>query len=516
MMLLFALIACENPSVGGSDDNTPSLRFSITPTRQGFSSISHFDAATRNYQFSLPFGTETITVTTQSVAGDSIVPLSIQGTAPNGAALGIRAVGGAVEISRMATGMNRVQVAVPQEVGGNPETYTVLFHVLPLFNFRTAVSHTTNALLDGANNLASMEISGRQILFVAGSSSNAVSAYEVRASGENLSLNLRGSVSDSTNASTYHLQGAEDVAVATVGAKNLLFVAGSTDDGISVFEINLTGNSLILTNKANVKDSDATNYELDGVYALDLAVVGGKTLLFAAGKDDHGFSVFEVLVSGDTVTLSPKAHETDSATSYLQGPRDIHHARFGGKDLLFVPSFDEHGVSVYEVAVSGANVTLTHRTRVVDDTNSNIRGAYGLTSTTVGGQNLLIVAGFSDSGISAYEIGVAGNTVSLTHKARLTDSLTINLNGAYSVEALTVAGETYLFVPAFSENGLGGFTISVSGSTVTLHNQARQNFSAGRELLGVTDTHVLTLGQKLYLFTAAQNDDGLGSYELGL
>src|SRR5438045_9677655 len=92
-----------------------------------------------------------------------------------------------------------------------------------------------------------------------------------------------------TDAGALELLGATGVTTAVVGGTTYLFVAGQTDDGISVFSVASNGT---LTNAFNVTDAGAL--ELDGAYRLTTAVVGGTTYLFAAGSVDDGVSVFSV------------------------------------------------------------------------------------------------------------------------------------------------------------------------------------------------------------------------------
>jgi hypothetical protein len=82
-----------------------------------------------------------------------------------------------------------------------------------------------------------------------------------------------------TDGGTLELDGASSIASAQVGGFTYVFVAGSVDDGISVFRLSANGT---LTPVFDVTD-DAT-LELDGARGLSTAMVGGATYLFAAGS----------------------------------------------------------------------------------------------------------------------------------------------------------------------------------------------------------------------------------------
>ena len=66
---------------------------------------------------------------------------------------------------------------------------------------------------------------------------------------------------------------------------------------MSVFSV---GNDGGLNNVTNV--SDDSSLELDGVASVTTAVVGSITYLFVAGQSDDGVSVFSVAADGSLVT----------------------------------------------------------------------------------------------------------------------------------------------------------------------------------------------------------------------
>ena len=92
-----------------------------------------------------------------------------------------------------------------------------------------------------------------------------------------------------TDGGTLELDGASSVISADVGGITYVFVAGSDDNGISVFRLNANGT---LTPIFDVTDSGAL--ALVGARGLSTAMVDGNTYLFAAGQGDDGVSVFRV------------------------------------------------------------------------------------------------------------------------------------------------------------------------------------------------------------------------------
>src|SRR4029079_19035108 len=83
---------------------------------------------------------------------------------------------------------------------------------------------------------------------------------------------------------------------ALLGGVTYLFVAGSVDDGVSVFSVAANGSLTNVVAGGNVTDSGA--WEREGASGIATALAGGNRYLFVSGFDDDGISVFSVSASG--------------------------------------------------------------------------------------------------------------------------------------------------------------------------------------------------------------------------
>jgi hypothetical protein len=81
-------------------------------------------------------------------------------------------------------------------------------------------------------------------------------------------------VSSTVDNGTLELDGAAAVTTAIVGGITYVFVAGSVDDGVSTFRLNVDGT---LTNIAGGNVTDAGSLELEGAHTLTTAKVTAKT-----------------------------------------------------------------------------------------------------------------------------------------------------------------------------------------------------------------------------------------------
>ena len=108
-------------------------------------------------------------------------------------------------------------------------------------------------------------------------------------------------------------------------------------------------------------------------YALTTVEVGGATYLYVAGLVDNGVSILSVGADG---TLSSNGAITDDALLELLGPVSLTTGQVGAATYLFAAGADDDGVSVFEVLANGA---LDNRYNVTDEDNP----AYALDGVTL-------------------------------------------------------------------------------------------------------------------------------------
>ena len=137
-------------------------------------------------------------------------------------------------------------------------------------------------------------------------------------------------------------------------------------------------------------------------------MVAGKTFLFVAAGADDGVSVFEVSSQG---VLTNVFNITDDATLALDAAAGLTTAVIAGTTYLFVAGIVDNGVSVFAVAPDG---TLVHTTTITDAGALELDGATGLTTTVVGGNTYLVVAGRIDDGLSVFRVDTTGLTINGT------------------------------------------------------------------------------------------------------
>src|SRR5262245_46081773 len=104
------------------------------------------------------------------------------------------------------------------------------------------------------------------------------------------------------------LVGALGLANGKGGGKNLLFVAGNGDDGITSFKISKSGH---LKKVQALSDQPDPGVQFDGAYDLARVKVGKKNFLLATGQDDDGISSFEIKKTNGHLINRDNVDDTD-------------------------------------------------------------------------------------------------------------------------------------------------------------------------------------------------------------
>ena len=267
---------------------------------------------------------------------------------------------------------------------------------------------------------------GIEVRDAAGNSAEADFSIAVRDSFQLIS------VANVPDGGSLELEGAFSVSTAVVSGTTYLFVAGSIDDGVSVFRVASDG---ALTSVFNISDDGAL--QLNGARSVSTAVVSGTTYLFVAGEVDDGVSVFSVASDG---ALTSVFNISDDGALQLNGARSVSTAVVSDTTYLFVAGRLDNGVSVFRVASDGA---LTSVFNITDAGTLALNGASSVSTAVVSGTTYLLVAGQFDDGVSVFSVASGGV---LTSVFNIDDDGTLNLHGAVSVSTAVVSGTTYLFV----------------------------------------------------------------------
>ena len=353
--------------------------------------------------------------------------------------------------------------------------------------------------LNGASSLTAFVVGSKTFLAVGGSVDNGLSLFEVGITGV-LSF-AQDSVDDGEDAS-FNLAGTAAVVTVFKQGQPFIYAAGQGESGISGFAALLNGQ---LFNSDNVDDSGA--FELAGAKALATDFSGSNTFLLVAGATDNGISSFEVASDG-TLTNRVNVDDGDDADFELLGVSALTTAKIGGSNTyVFAAGGTDDGISSFRLGSDGGFLPIDN---TPDRGGFELDGVAALVTASVGVKTFLFAAGSIDDGVSVFDVSDNGT---FNNVFNITDDATLNLNGAQAVTTAKIAGTTYLFVAGGVDDGVSVFGVTSDGALVNLAN-VKDSDNANLELDGAAALTVAAVGSQIFLFVAGSVDDGVSSFKI--
>ncbi|WP_421724899.1 hypothetical protein [Bauldia sp.] len=260
--------------------------------------------------------------------------------------------------------------------------------------------------LNGPQSVTSATFGGTTYLFVGGFFDDGVSVFAVGADG---SLTNVDNVDNAAHVD-HELIGVIDLTTAVVSGSVYLFAAGQFDNGVSVFHVAPDGT---LTHVDSVDDSDDLAFEIEGAFDITTAKIGASTYLFVAGFSDDGISVFSVAADG-TLTHVDNVDNADDPGHELALVRGLSTAVVDGVTyLLATGGFQNHTVNIFSVADDG---TLTYLANLGHDEEPALLGAGSTTTTVIDGvPHLFAPTSGGNHGVSVFRLEHNGVTLEGTN-----------------------------------------------------------------------------------------------------
>lgn len=211
--------------------------------------------------------------------------------------------------------------------GVNEDAITV-FQLSPAgqLTYVSTVRDDATLLLNGAQAIESVEIGGTAFLYVGGANDDGISVFSVATDGTLTNLfNYPDSVALALN-------GVNDIEIFQADGKTYLLASGLSDEGVSLFEVEPTGELTLID---SVFDADDTGFAMNGIRTARIFEVDGVGLVVASGVDDDGFSIFRLGQDARPI------NGTDNR-DILLGTQDADViSGFGGDDLIVAEEGDD-------------------------------------------------------------------------------------------------------------------------------------------------------------------------------
>ena len=286
----------------------------------------------------------------------------------------------------------------------------------------------------------------------------------------------------------------QGIATAEINGTTFVYVSGSVSDNIQVLVLSDDGT---LTPVAQIEDNGAR--ALNGAFGLETFTIGAKTFLAVASLFDRGVSVFELSDAGPYLTLTDTVFDSDGATLRIDTSYSVETVVTATGTFLYATGFIDDGLSAFSVDPNG---NLSNLQNVADDATLELDGALGLHAFSRAGQNYIAVSGFVDDGISIFSVAADGT---LTNVANY--DAPVGLDGPWSPTSIEIDGTTYLYVPSQTSEEI--IVLSFDGVMI------EQVQSIRSQILDVArDAQVIQAGDRTLLAVSAEFGDGVEIFEI--
>ena len=339
--------------------------------------------------------------------------------------------------------------------------------------------------LDGVAQLAAVSIAGQNYLYAVSSFSDSVVAFSVGPQG---TLAQIDAVRDTDNGA-FQLDGAEGVLFTRAGGNNFLVASGTLEDGISVFRIESNGT---LTNTANYNDASNSGFRLNGAMGMTDVRFPNTAYVVVAGSVEDGISVFRIDANGQ-LTLTDSA--IDDFNTYLNGATDVASVTVGSARYVVVTGSDDYGLSVFRVSGTGM---LTNVFNLADNAQLGLSGAYSVEPLTIGGEAYVAVAAEFDDALSYFKVNADGSLTAVDAAFDVFGSQeNLQLDGARGLTVAEVGGLQFVIGSGYADDGLSVFEVGVEKIDIVGTNGADylQGTDLDDTILGLRGNDVISAGR---------------------
>ena len=306
-------------------------------------------------------------------------------------------------------------------------------------------------------------------------------------------------VDNITDTDSLELDGAVDITTFVSGSHTYAAVAASVDFGVQILDI---------TNPTNITAADSIRDMGDGTPDLELRGARGITTFESGGHTYAAVAAYfsdsvQILNVTDPSDITAAGHITDIGTNTddleLNGASGITTFVSGDHTYVAVAAHLDDGVQILNVT-DPSNITAAGSITNTDTLELN--GAYGITTFVSGGHTYVAVAAYLDSGVQILDVTDLSN---ITAAGSITNTDTLELNGAYGITTFVSGGHTYVAVAAEVDDG-----VQILNVTDPLHITPAGSIDTNTlKLNGARGITTFTSGDHTYVAVAAYLDSGV-------
>ena len=253
---------------------------------------------------------------------------------------------------------------------------------------------------------------------------------------------------------------------------------------------------LNLTAAGSITDTDTL--ELLGARGITTFESGGSTYAAVIAYFDNGVQILDVTDPSDITAAGSIA---DDAALKLAGASGIAVFESGGSTYAAVASLIDDGVQILDVTDPS---DITAAGGIADTaTLELLLGASGITTFESGGSTYAAVASFNDDGVQILDVTDPSD---ITAAGSITDTATLELDGARAIATFESGGSTYAAVASLNDDGVQILDVT-DPSAITAAGSIGD--TATLKLDGAYDITVFESGGSTYAAVASSGDNGV-------
>ena len=304
------------------------------------------------------------------------------------------------------------------------------------------------------------------------------------------------------------LDSAREIVITTIGSNTYAVATARFDDGVQIIDITDPSNPVAT---AAVTDGVGGFTELDGANGIAITTIGSNIYALVASYNDAGFQIIDITDPANPVAT---AAVTDNAGGFtrLAGAYEVATTTSGGNTYALVASFYDDGVQIIDITDPSNPVASGALTDGVDGF-TELDGANGIAITTIGTQTYALVAAQVDDGIQIIDITDPLNPVAT---AAVTDGVGgfTELDGANGITITTLGAKTYAIVGSILDDGVQIIDITDPANPVAT-TALSDGVGGYTELDGASKVTTATIGTHTYAFVGSLFDNGVQIIDLG-
>ena len=299
------------------------------------------------------------------------------------------------------------------------------------------------------------------------------------------------------------LDGASDITTFVSGGHTYAAVAAFVDSGVQILNITNPANITAAGNIADIGEF-TPDLELRGARGITTFVSGGHTYAAVAADRSDGVQILNIT---DPLRITAAGNTADIGTNtdslVLNGARGITTFVSGGHTYAAVAAYLDNGVQILNIT-DPSNITAAGN--ITNTDTLELEGASGIATFESGDHTYVAVAAYLDNGVQILDVTdplhiiPAGN---ITKIGSNTDDL--ELNGAYGITTFVSGGHTYAAVAAHFDDG-----VQILNITDPLHITPAGSIDTNTlKLNGAQGITTFTSGDRRYVAVAAYIGNGV-------